>query len=69
MTILLPLCQTLLSQFLLDIRTEWYQTFVFLAMLSMITAKCNELLANWTTAMSFPLAVFRVRNNTLHLLT
>lgn len=65
----LPLREILLPQLLLDVGTERHQTLVLLAMLRMITTKRDELLANWTSAVRFPLAVLGVRHNALHLLT
>lgn len=66
---LLPLREILLAKFLFDVWTEGYETFVFFAVLCMITAKSDKLLANRTTSVSFSLAVLRVRHDTLHLLT
>jgi len=39
-----------------------------LAMLGMVTAQCNELLADWATSVCFPLADLCVLNHTFHLL-
>ena len=68
-TMNLPLSQVLLPQLLLDVGTERHKTFVFLAVLRMITAKGDELLANGTATVSFPLAVLRVGHDAFHLQT
>ena len=39
-----------------------------LAMLGMVTAQRNELLADWATSVCFPLADLCVLNHTFHLL-
>ena len=65
----LPLSQVLLTQFLLDIRTERHQTLVLLAVFRMIAAKSDELFANRAATVSLSLAALRVRHHALHLLT
>jgi hypothetical protein len=40
----------------------------YLAMLGMVTTQGNELLADWTTSISFPLADLCMLNHTFHLL-
>ena len=64
-----PLRQVLLPQLLLDIRTERHQTLVLLAVLGVVAAKRDELLADGTPAVRLALAVLRVRYDALHLLT
>lgn len=54
---------------MLDVRAERYQALSLLAMLGMVAAQRDELLANRTPAMRLPLAVLRVLNHSFHLLT
>lgn len=59
----------LLTQFLLDVEAERYRALVLLAVFSMVTAKCNQLLADRTTTIRFALTALGVLNHTFHLLT
>lgn len=61
--------QLLLSQFLFNVHTEWNRAFVLLTMFCMIATQSNELFANWTTTICFPLTAFCMCNHMLHLLT
>lgn len=60
--------QLLLPELVLDVQAERNRTLVLLAVLRMVAAQSNELLADGTAAIGFPLAAFRMLNNTFHLL-
>lgn len=59
----------MLTKFMFDIEAKWHWALVLLAVLSMVAAKSNELLANWTPSIGFAFATFGVLDNSLHLLT
>lgn len=61
--------QLLLPEFLLDVQTERDGTFVLLAVLGVVAAQGDELLANGTATIGLPLAALCVLNDPLHLLT
>lgn len=54
---------------MLDVRAERYQALSLLAVLGVVAAQRNELLANRTTAVRLPFAVLRVLHHPFHLLT
>lgn len=60
--------QLLLTQFVLDIEAEGHGALVLLAVLGMIAAECNELLAHRTATVCLALAALSVLHHTLHLL-
>lgn len=60
--------QLLLSKFLLYVEAKWHRTLVLLAVLGMIAAQSNELLADGTAAICLALAALCVLHHTLHLL-
>ncbi len=57
-----------MPQFLLDVEAEWHRALVLLAVFCMVTTKCDELLADRTTAIGFTLAAFGMLNYTFHFL-
>ena len=59
----------MLAQLLLDVLAERDRTFCLLTHLRVVAAKCNKLFADWAAAVRLSLALFRVRDDTLHLVT
>lgn len=53
---------------MLDVQTEGNRTLVFLAVLGVITAQCNELLADRAATICLALAALGVLYHPLHLL-
>ena len=58
----------LLLEFMLYIRTERHRTLSLLAMLGVVTAEGDKLLADGTAAVGLPFAQFRVADHPFHLL-
>ena len=67
--LLQSMLQLLLSQFVFDIETKRYGTFLLLTVFGMVTAQSNQLLANWATTIGFALTVLCMGNYPFHLLT
>lgn len=59
----------LLAKLVFDVEAKGYWALVLLAVLSMVAAKRNELLADGASTIGFALAAFGVLDNSLHLLT
>lgn len=60
--------QLLLAELLLDVEAERDGTLVLLAVLGVVAAQCDELLAHRTPTVGLALAALRVLNHPLHLL-
>lgn len=63
-----PVLQLLLPELLLDIQAEGHRALVLLAVLGMVAAQGDELLADGAAAIGFPFAALGVLHNALHLL-
>lgn len=60
--------QLLLTQFVLDVEAEGHGALVFLAVLGVVAAEGDKLLAHWTAAVRLALAALGVLDHSLHLL-
>jgi hypothetical protein len=60
--------ELLLPQLVLDVQTEGYRTLVLLAVLGVVAAQGDELLADGAATVGLALATFGVLHHTLHLL-
>lgn len=60
--------QLLLAELLLDVEAEGHGALVLLAVLGVVAAEGNELLADGTPAIGFPFATFGMLHDPLHLL-
>lgn len=58
----------LLPELLLDVEAERHRALVLLAVLGMVAAESNELLADGASTIGFPFAALGVLHNPLHLL-
>jgi len=67
--LLQPLLNLLLPQLVLDIEAEGHGALVLLAVLGMVAAQCDELLANGAASVGLALATLGVLHHSLHLLT
>lgn len=63
-----PVLQLLLPELLLNVQAEGHGALVLLAVLGVVAAEGNELLADRAAPVGFPLAALGVLHNTLHLL-
>lgn len=68
LSLLEPVLQLLLPELLFDVEAERHRALVLLAVLGVVAAKGNELLANGAPAVGFPFAAFGVLHHPLHLL-
>lgn len=59
----------LLTQLVFDVEAEGHRALVLLAVLCVVAAESNELLADGAPAVGFAFAAFGVLDNPLHLLT
>jgi hypothetical protein len=60
--------QLLLPELLIDVEAEWHRALVLLAVLGMVAAEGNELLADGAPTIGFPFAALGMLHNPLHLL-
>lgn len=60
--------QLLLPELLLDVEAEGHRALVLLAVLGMVAAEGDELLADGAPSVGFPLAALGVLHDPLHLL-
>lgn len=63
-----PVLQLLLPELLLDVEAERHRALVLLAVLGMVAAEGNELLADGAPAIGFSFAALGMLHNSLHLL-
>lgn len=59
----------LLTELVFNVEAEGHWTLVLLAVLCMVAAESNELLADGAPSVGFAFAAFGVLDNPLHLLT
>lgn len=68
LSLLEPVLQLFLPDYLLDVRAEWHRAYVLLAALGMVAEEGKKLFADGAFTIGFPFAAFGVQHDPLHLL-